>query len=268
MLRSQAGRHYYLGRMECPGPLVCKPEWIGNGHCDDCFGCEPLMVAAGVFGDCSACNYFWSSGRIDRGVFDGGDCDGYIFPSAVVDEYFDACLNAGGVRMAIELEAMAYREKRNTILLELHRGGWGHVSKLQHDTDMQLAGMCLYANMRQCLSKNSWWNAATMSDWTEAQMRFEAADQIAALTTFKSIQLVHMTDRELLDQCVVAGLHLRLLALGEIEPAVLDAMGADEKRNAVINHLHETNSGLIEQLQNLTNPQLVIMLDYTRPNTE
>lgn len=253
---------FYLGHIRCPGPSVCVPSWIGNSHCDDCFGCDQYMVATGFYGDCSSCDYFWSGGAVNVGIFDGGDCDDFVFPSSINNKLLDECLESADFRTSSDLSTMTYTQKRNTIILELQTGGWGTIAELQSHTDVQLASKCEYGNIKECLKSNGWWNEAEMGGWDWPDMRFKAANVIQNLSTFQSIELVQMTDKDLLAQCTLAGIHLKILGFNWLPSSSVAMMTGDEKRNHVILQLSARGKGTVGQLQTLQDTQLRYLLNY------
>jgi len=252
---------FYLGHIRCPGPSVCVPGWIGNGHCDDCFGCDQYMIATGFYGDCSTCDYFWSGGAVNVGEFDGGDCDDFVFPSSINDQLLDECLAAANFRTENALESIEYTQKRNTIILELEKGGWGEIAELQANTDVQLAAKCEYANIKECLRTNAWYDDS-MVDLTDGDLRFEAAKQIEDLSTYQSIDLVYMSDVDLLGQCTLAGIHQKVLAFGWLTNEELRVMTGDQKRNHIIEKLSAKGKGTTAQLQTLEDTQLRYLLNH------
>jgi len=252
---------YYLGYIACPGRSVCKEEWIGNSYCDDCFGCDQYMIATGFYGDCSTCDYFWSGGVIGVGEFDQGDCGDFVFPAAVNEAFLDDCLNKTTSRQDAHLDTMTYTQKRNTIILELHLGGWGEIPDLQADTDVQLASKCEYVNIKQCLVNNGWYETP-MGDWTDGDLKFHAATHIDDISTFTSILLVQMSYKDLLEQCVLAGMTQIMIVQGWQTAAEATTMTSDEKRNRAISSLHLLGFGTTRQLQTLANAQIRFLMDH------
>jgi len=255
---------FYLGHIACPGPSVCPPSWIANDHCDDCFGCDQYMVATGFYGDCSTCDYFWSGGAVGLGTFDGGDCDDFVFPAAVNGKLLDVCLEGQGFRTSTQTASMSYIQKRNTIIHELELGGWANPAELQSHTDAQLAAKCEYANIKECLRTNGWYHA-DMSTWTDGDMKFKAAEMIDGFTTtYESIELVQMSYADILEQCVLAGIHQKMLGFVWETHSTIYALTGDEKRNYVIGKLSDSSrgKGTVTQLQQLHDTQLHYLLNY------
>jgi len=252
---------YHLGRITCPGKSVCLESWIGDSYCDDCFGCDQHMIMTGFYGDCSKCSYFWSGGYVGVGEFDGGDCGDFVFPQAVNEPFFDACLNKTKLRTTAQINALDFTQKRNTIIVALNSGGWGTIDDLQAFTDTQLLSSCEYVNIRQCLVKNEWYDEATMTNWTDGMLRFEAASHIDDWTDITSIDLVLMTEVDLLGQCVVAGIAQKLMELeiiGEVDRDSTEAW----KRNKAIDVLSNLGFGTLTQMQTLSNAQIRFLMDH------
>lgn len=261
LIAVNANRDIHLGYLKCPGEKVCPKHWIGDGICNDCFGCDRVMVSIGMVGDCSTCDYFWSGGIVDVGTFDAGDCDEFVFPSAFVEAYFDQCLEGAGFKTSAELAATTFNNKRNTIIDKLSDGGWGTVEDLQEVPNMELAARCQYANLEQCLKKNGWWYPS-MTAWAEGDLKFEVASNADDATEWQSVDLVNMEKGDLLEQCVVAGLHQRMFLRGWEATNALNAMTADEKRNKVIVRLNNAGTGTVAQLQTMSNASLLLLVDY------
>jgi len=283
---------FYLGYIPCPGPSVCVPSWIGNGHCDDCFGCDQYMVATGFYGDCSRCDYYWSGGAVGVGTFDGGDCGSFTFPEAVNNQILDECLVSTNLRTSAEVGALGYTQKRNTIIAELEKGvddaahtasganpngGWGTIAELQAQTDVQLASKCEYANIKECLRTNGWYDASTMASFTEGDLKFEAATQIETFSLHNSIALVYMSNKDLLEECIISGMTLKIIGFNAgstasaglwLDVATLAPMTAAEKRNYVISKLEALGKGTTAQLQTLHNAELRYLLNHIDGSTD
>lgn len=260
-IKADESPDFYLGFIPCPGPTVCVPSWIGDGVCNDCFGCDQYMVATGFFGDCSTCDYFWSGGAIGVGEFDGGDCEDFVFPASVNNQLLEECLTSTNMRTEELLDGVGYTQMRNTIILELHMGGWGGIPELQANTDVQLASKCEYANIKECLRTNSWYND-DMDEWSEGDLRFEAADRTEDFSTYQSIELVYMSDVDLLGQCALAGIHQKILGFEWLTAEQLATMTGDDKRNHVIGRLSDLGKGTVDQLQTLHDTQLRYLLNH------
>jgi len=195
------------------------------------------------------------------GEFDGGDCGDFVFPQAVNEPFFDACLNKTKLRTNEQINALDFKQKRNTVIVALSAGGWGSIADLQAFTDTQLISTCEYLNIRQCLIKNEWYDEELMSNWTDGMLRFEAASHIDDWTDRTSIDLVLMSEVDLLGQCVVAGIAQKLL---EYEGMEQSDKGTTEtwKRNKAVEGLSDLGFGTITQIQTLSNAQIRFLVDH------